>query len=41
MFGGTRSYESQPAEPVRFASWARIILGVVIAAAIAWYLSRD
>ena len=41
MFGGTRSYDSQPAEPVRFASWARIILGIVIAAAIAWYLSRD
>jgi len=41
MFSGERGYDSQPAEPVAFASWARIIVGVAIAAAIAWFVTRE
>ncbi|HTU66078.1 MAG TPA: cytochrome b/b6 domain-containing protein [Steroidobacteraceae bacterium] len=41
MLGGKRAYDSQPAEPVRFASWVRLIVAVVIAAAIAWVVSRE
>jgi cytochrome b len=41
MLGGTRGYESQPAEPVWFASWMRIVLAVAIAGATAWFLTRE
>ena len=41
MIGGTRGYESQPAEPVRFASWVRIVVALGVAAAIAWFLTRE
>ena len=41
MFNGRRDYESQPADPVVFASWARIVLVVAIAAAIAWFVTRE
>ena len=41
MIGGTRGYESQPAEPVQFASWARFVVAVAIAGAIAWWLTRE
>jgi cytochrome b len=40
MLGGTRGYVSQPAEPVQFASWARLILALLVAGAAAWYLTR-
>lgn len=41
MIGGRRGYQSQPAEPVQFASWARIVVAVAIAAAIAWFVTRE
>src|SRR5205085_1523250 len=41
MFSGKRGYESQPAEDVHFASWARFAVAVVIAAAIAWFVTRE
>lgn len=41
MFSGKRGYESQPAEPVEFASWARIIVVAAIAIAIAWFVTRE
>jgi len=41
MIGGKRGYESQPAEDVKFASWARIIIAVAIAAAVAWLVTRE
>lgn len=41
MIGGERRYGSEPAEPAVFASWARIIVVVVIAAAIAWFITRE
>ena len=40
MIGGQRAYESQPAEDVQFASWARFVIAVVIAGAIAWLVTR-
>ena len=41
MFSGRRGYRSQPAEPVMFASWARIVIVVAIAVAIAWFVTRE
>jgi len=41
MIGGKRGYESQPAEDVQFASWARIIISVTIALAAAWFITRE
>lgn len=41
MIGGKRSYESEPAEPVRFASWLRFVIALVIAVAIAWFVTRE
>lgn len=41
MISGKRGYESQPAEDVRFASWVRFVFAVVIAAAIAWFVTRE
>jgi cytochrome b len=41
MLSGTRGYESQPAEPVRFASWVRLIVALGVAGATAWFLTRD
>jgi cytochrome b len=40
MFGGRRAYAAQPADDVRFASWARFVIAVVIAGAAAWFISR-
>jgi cytochrome b len=40
MFSGTRGYLAQPADEVRFASWARIVVVVAIAVAIAWFVTR-
>jgi cytochrome b len=41
MFSGRRGYDSQPAEPVVFASWVRIVVVAVIATAIAWFVTRE
>jgi cytochrome b len=41
MIGGTRGYGSQPAEPVRFASWGRFIVALGVAGAAAWFLTRE
>lgn len=41
MFSGSRRYRSEPAEPVAFASWPRIIVVIAIAAAIAWFVTRE
>jgi cytochrome b len=40
MIGGHRRYESEPADPVRFASWVRFVLGVALAVAITWFVTR-
>jgi cytochrome b len=41
MFSGRRGYPSEPAEPVAFASWRRIVVVVAIAIAIAWFVTRE
>jgi len=41
MLSGKRGYESQPADEVRFATWPRFVVAVVIAAAVAWIVTRD
>jgi cytochrome b len=41
MFSGRRGYDAQPADDVRFATWVRFVVAVVIAAAIAWLVTRD
>jgi cytochrome b len=41
MFSGKREYASMPAQPVRFAPLARFIIGVVIAAAVTYGLTRE
>jgi cytochrome b len=41
MFSGKREYASMPVQPVRFAPLARFIIGVVIAAAVTYGLTRE
>jgi cytochrome b len=41
MFTGRRAYAEQPAQPVRFASIARFIVGVVVAAVTTFLLTRE
>jgi cytochrome b len=40
MFHGKRSYEVDPAEPVRFASARRLIVGIALAAVFTWMVTR-
>jgi cytochrome b len=40
MVGGYKRIGAQPPQPLRFASWGRAVLGVLIAAAIAWALAN-
>lgn len=40
MFSGKRGYPSQPADDVQFASWVRFVAAAIIAAAIAWLVTR-
>lgn len=41
MVSGSRGYASAPAEPVKFASWVRFVIAVLIAAAITWFITRE
>ena len=39
MLHGHREYAQQPASTIRFASTTRVIIGVVLAAALTWWIA--
>lgn len=40
MFTGEREYPAPPAETVRFASRARLVIGIILAGALTWMVAR-